>query len=47
MTLYKKPTEHFIDYSSEGDRQATKRGALGTALHMVILARLVNNFYVN
>ena len=33
--------------TSEGDRQATKRGALGTALHMVILARLVNNFYVN
>ena len=33
--------------TSEVDRQATKRGALGTALHTVILARLVNDFYVN
>ena len=33
--------------TSEADRQATKRGALGTALRTVILARLVNDFYVN
>ena len=33
--------------TSEVDRQAIKRGALWTAFHMVILARLVNNFYVN
>ena len=33
--------------TSEVDRQATKRGALRTALHTVFLARLVNDFYVN
>ena len=30
--------------TSDVDRQAIKRGALWVALHVVILARLVNNF---
>ena len=33
--------------TSEIDRQAIKRGALWAAFHMVILARLVNHYYVN
>ena len=33
--------------TSEADRQATKRGAFGTALHIMILACLVNNLFVN